>query len=106
MNNSTLAMVTKTLTRWNRLALLHTKTALWCKTHQQVERVLDRFPNGECKLSCGCRRATFNRSDDEIAAYEVAKRECGKRRRAKGSQNSTKHFAVVYEEDLEEEAVA
>jgi hypothetical protein len=70
---------------------------------------LDRFPNGECKLCCGCRRATFNRSNDEIAAYELAKRERGKRRRVAGSQNTNKKAIngfVIYVEDLDEGAAA
>jgi hypothetical protein len=33
--------------------------------HQQIERVTDKFPNGECKLSCGCRRMV-----SDVAAVE------------------------------------
>jgi hypothetical protein len=54
MNDSTFGMIRRSLTHQGRDRLLRRRTALYCPTHQQIERVTDKYPNGECKLSCGC----------------------------------------------------
>jgi hypothetical protein len=56
MSDSTYKFVESTLARQGRGRLLRRRTALYCSAHQRVERVIDRFPNGECKLGCGFRR--------------------------------------------------
>jgi hypothetical protein len=54
MNDSTFGMIRRSLTHQGRDRLLRRRTALYCPTHQQIERVTDKYPNGERKLSCGC----------------------------------------------------
>ena len=39
----------------SRAYLFHTGVKLFCAQCQHVERVVDAFPNLECKLACGCR---------------------------------------------------
>jgi hypothetical protein len=65
MNDTSYLFVQSTLARQGRNRLLRRRTALYCLTHQRVERVIDSFPNGECKLGCGCRRMV-----SDVAAVE------------------------------------
>ncbi len=66
ISDSTYKFVQSTLARQTRGRLLRRRTALYCPTHQQIERVTDKYPNGECKLSCGCRRLVVT----DVAAVE------------------------------------
>jgi hypothetical protein len=96
--------------RWNsRLALLHKKTRLNCVEHG-LQAVIDFRPLAkQAVLACGCHRSVELDLPDadrrELVAF-LASPEGQSRRRVAGSQNSTKHFEVTYEEDLPREIAA
>ncbi len=99
MNESTLAMVTKTLGRGNRLALLHKRTAIFCFECREMRRLTDYFQGATnpCLLECKHRRKLFNRSDLEIKAYEAEKQSRDARKQVLGSNNPSKQFVQVFE---------
>ena len=108
-NSEKLRNLTNQMTRWNsRLALLHKKTRLNCVEHG-LQAVVDFRPLAqEAVLACHCRRhVELDLPDEdrrELIAF-IASPEGRSRKRVAG-QNSTKHFVVVYVEDLEEGAAA
>lgn len=58
----------RSLTKWNRNALLHKQTRLMCFECRTVQSVTDAFPNGNCRLSCGHTRKTHTMSDSDYVA--------------------------------------
>jgi hypothetical protein len=80
-NPSTLALLSRAESWQSRLPLLHRSTALWCKSHQRIERVTDYFAGSDqdCRLACGCRRRLHDPA--VIAEYEAEKLKRGHQRR-------------------------
>ena len=56
----------KNLVRWQSPKRLRKyKTTLFCQSCQTRCPVIDAYPNGECKLSCGCRRKVSSQTPGE-----------------------------------------
>src|SRR5580658_10117740 len=56
----------KNLVRWQSPKRLRKyKTTLFCQSCQTRCPVTDAYPNGECKLSCGCRRKVSSQTPRE-----------------------------------------
>jgi hypothetical protein len=56
----------KNLVRWQSPKTLRKyKTTLFCQSCQTRCPVVDAYPNGECKLSCGCRRKVSSQTPEE-----------------------------------------
>src|SRR6266481_9883563 len=104
LNETTYLAVSKWLARWNRLALLHKRTAILCFECREMRRVADYFhgATNPCLLECKHRRSLSRRTDTEIAAYESTKIEHEARMQVLGSNNPSKQFVQVFEMDVEE----
>ena len=56
----------RNLVRWQSPKTLRKyKTTLFCQSCQTRRPVVDAYPNGECKLSCGCRRKVSSQTPEE-----------------------------------------
>lgn len=110
-NPTKLCLMLQQVKRWNsRLALLHRKTRLNCGGHG-LQAVIDFRPLAqEAVLACGCHRPIEldlpEQDRRELIAFLTSPEGRPSCKRVAGSQDSTKHFAVVYEENLEEGTTA
>jgi hypothetical protein len=56
----------KNLVRWQSPKRLRKyKTTLFCQSCQTRRPVIDAYPNGECRLQCGCRRKVSSQTPEE-----------------------------------------
>jgi hypothetical protein len=56
----------KNLVRWQSPKTLRKhKTRLRCPAGHGIQQVMDAYPNGTCRLRCGCRRAVSDITSDE-----------------------------------------
>lgn len=74
LNESTYTLVKNSFRRVNRLRLLRLHSKLYCGVCQKARRVTDFFSGIDvAALECGHRRPIFNRTPEEITAYEAEK---------------------------------
>ena len=71
MNDSTFALIKRSLKRLNRHCLLRSRSKLFCRECNKLRQVTDYFASGESLLDCGHRRPAFLL--DENVAQEFQK---------------------------------
>jgi hypothetical protein len=98
MNDSTFQAVSTRLETVTRLNVLHQKTKLFCPDCRALRTVIDVFPNRVVTLECKHKRVLFNRTAEEIAAFdeELAKRS-GKVVKGSNQKTTTKRVKYVDE---------
>ena len=87
-NNSTFALVTKSLKGLTRHRLLRSNAKAYCTTHG-LQTIRDLYPNHEVLLVCGCRRNCHNRKLEDIAAFDAEVELRKLRREIVGHSNPT-----------------
>jgi|GEM_PF-6076550 hypothetical protein len=71
LNDSTFALIKRSLKRLNRHRLLRSRSKLFCQECNKVRQVTDYFASGESLMDCGHRRPAFLL--DENVAQEFQK---------------------------------
>jgi hypothetical protein len=94
-NQSTFNLIRKTLVK-TRLGILRSKTKAFCQDCKSVQRVLDKFPNGEIGLACGHRRPLVE--ERVIAEYEQEKQRRSGRKKVSRTNSASQRLEVTYEE--------
>jgi hypothetical protein len=71
-NPTKIILALRQLVRWQSPKTLRKyKTTLFCQSCHTRCPVVDAYPNGECKLSCGCRRKVSTITEREYADLVV-----------------------------------